>query len=224
MADSTRTLVLVHTVPLLVGMFDRLGKKVLPDVRFKHVVDEPLLERIRERGHLSPQDAARLQTHVELAQEIHAGAVLVTCSTVSPCVDELPSRNSFPVIKIDQAMLAHAVGAGARIGVVATVTTTLEPTQQALVAEAARRGRPIETQMVFVPDAFAALARGDGTLHDSLVKQVVLDLAPGVDAIVLAQASMVRVLDGFAPGECPVPILTSPETALRHVKDLMRWH
>lgn len=224
MADSTRTLVLVHTVPLLVETFDHLGKKILPGVRFKHVVDEPMLERIRDRGHLSPQDAARLQTHVELAHEIHAGAVLVTCSTVSPCVNELPSQNSIPVIKIDQAMLARAVGAGARVGVVATVTTTLEPTQQALVAEAEGRGKTIETQMVFVPDAFAALSGGDGARHDSLVKQVVLDLAPGVDAIVLAQASMGRVLEVFAPDECRVPILTSPETALRHVQDLMQWH
>ena len=67
-------------------------------------------------------------------------------------------------------------------------------------------------------DAFDILLNGDGALHDRRVKQAILELAPRVDVIVLGQASMVRVLDTFAPGECPVPILTSPHAALAQVK------
>ena len=223
MADSTPTLVLIHTVPLLVNTFNLHGQEILPGVRLKHVVDEPMLERIRERGTLSPEDAARLQTHVTLAQEIGAAAVLVTCSTVSPCVDGLPAGNSIPVIKIDDAMFGLAIAAGTRVGVVATVTTTLEPTRQGLLARAEREGKTVQVEMVFVPDAFAALGRGDSHTHDALVKHALLDLAQRVDVIVLAQASMVRVLDALAPGECAVPVLTSPQTALHQVQDLLQW-
>lgn len=221
MADKTPTVVLVHTVPMLVETFNLHGKEILPGVRLKHVVDEPMLQRIRERGHLSPEDSARLQTHVVLANEIGAAAVLVTCSTVSPCVDGLPAQNSIPVIKIDDAMFGQAIASGARIGVVATVTTTLEPTRQGLLARAEHEGKTVQVEMVFVPDAFAALSIGDGAVHDGLVKQAILDLALRVDVIVLAQASMVRVLDAIAPGESPVPVLTSPQTALHQVHDLL---
>lgn len=224
MADNNPTLVLVHTVPMLVNTFALLGQEIMPGVQLRHVLDEPLLQRIRERGELSPQDAARLQSHIDLAQEIHAGAVLVTCSTVSPCVDVLPSKNSIPVIKIDEAMLAQAVAAGTRIGVIATVTTTLKPTEDALHAQAARDRKKIETTMVFVPDAFAALARGVRATHDRLVKQAILELANKVDVIVLAQASMANVPDTLALGECPAPVLTSPRTALLKAQDLLQWH
>ncbi len=206
---------------MLVELFNRLGAQVLPGTRFEHVVDEPLLQRIRERGKLSAQDAARLQTHIDLAQEIHARAVLVTCSSVSPCVDELPPGNSIPVFKIDEAMLQQAVAAGGRVGVVATASTTLEPTRQGLVARAARDSQVIETRMVLVPDAFDALLRGDGAKHDRLVKQAILNLAPEVDVIVLAQASMVRVLETLSPGECAAPVLTSPHAALAQVKAVL---
>jgi hypothetical protein len=54
-----------------------------------------------------------------------------------------------------------------------------------------------------------------------LVKEAILKLAPDVDVIVLAQASMVRVLDAFVPGESPVKILTSPQAALTQVKKLL---
>lgn len=78
--------------------------------------------------------------------------------------------------------------------------------------------------MVFVPDAFAALSQGDGETHDALVKAAILELASRVDVIVLAQASMARVLDSLAPGESSVPVLASPQTALYRVRDLMQWH
>ncbi len=221
MADNGNTVVLVHTAPMLVDLFNRLGSEILPGTKLKHVVDEPLLQRIRERGHLSPEDAARLQEHVDVAKEIHANAVLVTCSSVSPCVDQLSTPQDIPVFKIDEAMLKQAVATGTRVGVIATAKTTLEPTRQALLAQAKRDNEPVEVEVVFVPDAFDLLLNGDGAAHDRLVKQAILNLAPDVDVIVLAQASMVRVLDTFAPNELPVKLLSSPQAALAQVKTLL---
>lgn len=70
-------------------------------------------------------------------------------------------------------------------------------------------------------DALAALLSGDGATHDRLVKKAILDLAPQVDVVVLAQASMARVLAALSPGECPVPVFTSPHTALEKVKSIL---
>jgi len=214
-------LVLIHTVPPLLEVFNKLGAELLPGAQLIHILDEPLLERVRQRGHLAAEDSVRLQTHVAVAQQIGARAVLVTCSTVSPCVDDVRPHAGIPVMKIDEAMVAKAVTMGPKIGVVATNVTTLEPTRQLLQAQAHIWGKQIETELVLVENALPALLSGDGGTHDSLVKKAVLELAQGVDVVVLAQASMARVLDVIPEPERRVPILSSPHLALEQVKQLL---
>lgn len=213
-------LVLIHTVSPLLEVFNRLGAELLPGVQLVHILDEPLLERVRQRGHLAPEDSARLQTHVALAEQIEARAVLVTCSTISPCVDDVRPKAGIAVLKIDEAMIAKAVTIGSKIGVVATNVTTLEPTRQLLYAQADISGKQIETELVLVENALSAFLSGDGSTHDRLVKRAVLELVQGVDVVVLAQASMARVLGVIPEAERRVPILSSPHLALQRVKQL----
>jgi Asp/Glu/hydantoin racemase len=214
-------LVLIHTVPPLLEVFNRLSAELLPGVQTMHILDEPLLERVRRRGGLAAEDTARLATHVAEATEVGADAVLVTCSTVSPCVDDLRGAASIPVIKIDEAMIAEAVRLGSRIGVVATNRTTLEPTRALVEAEAQRAGKGITTELVLVEGALPALLAGDGETHDRLVKKAVLGLAKRSDVVLLAQASMARVMAIIPAAERPVPILSSPHLALAQVKALL---
>lgn len=213
-----KLLVVVHTVPTLLSVFDRLGVELLPGVRLVHILDEPLLEWIRQCGHLAPEHSDRLQSHATLAEQIGADAVLVTCSTVSPCVDHLRSRVGIPILKIDEAMVEKAVSTGKRIGVIATNQTTLEPTRQMLQAQANSSEKDIQVQLVLVENALAALMAGDGATHDYQVKQAVLDLMGHVDVVLLAQASMARTLEIIPETERKVPVLSSPLLALSQAK------
>jgi Asp/Glu/hydantoin racemase len=124
-------------------------------------------------------------------------------------------------MKIDEAMIAEAVAQGTKIGVVATNVTTLEPTRQLLEAQAKAADKGIEVELVLVENALSALLSGDGTTHDSLVKKAVLKLAEQVDVVVLAQATMARVLDVIAEFERRVSILSSPHLALERVRDIL---
>jgi Asp/Glu/hydantoin racemase len=218
---DAKRLILIHTISPLLDVFNKLGAELLPGVQLMHVLDEPLLERVRQRGQLAPEDSARLQTHVVVAEEIGAHAILVTCSTVSPCVDDVRPEANIPVMKIDEAMIDEAVARGTKIGVVATNVTTLEPTRQLLEAQADVAAKEIEVELVLVENALPALMSGDGTTHDKLVKEAVLELADRVDVVILAQASMARVLDVIPEAERPVPILSSPHLALERVRELL---
>ena len=217
----SRQLVLIHTVPPLVDVFTRLGVELLPGVKLHHILDEPMIERVRRRGALAPEDAARLATHVEAARQIGADAVLVTCSTVSPCVDTIRDTAPIPVLKIDEAMIAKAVRLGTRIGVIATSRTTLEPTRGLLEAEAARAGKSLQVELVFVDEALPALLAGSGETHDRLVADAVMALAERKDVVVLAQASMARVLSVIPEDARAVPILSSPHLALAQARRLL---
>ncbi len=214
-------LVLVHTVSPLLPVFNKLGAELLPGVRLAHILDEPLLERVRQRGQLAPEDSVRLGSHVTVAEQTGAQAVLVTCSTISPCVDDVRAAASIPVVKIDEAMIAEAIAKGSKIGVVATAASTLAPTQLLLQAQADSAGQEIVVESVLVENALPALLSGDGVTHDTLVRRVVLELSSRVDVVVLAQASMARVLDVIPEAERRVPILSSPHLALERVGGLL---
>ena len=137
----SQCLVLVHTVPPLLEVFGRLTAELLPGVQVLHILDEPLLERVKRRGRLAAEDGARLAEHVAEAAAVGADAVLVTCSTVSPVVDMVRPTASIPVLKIDEAMIAEAVRLGRRVGVVATAASTLEPTCWLLEAQPRGKAR-----------------------------------------------------------------------------------
>ena len=215
------TLVLVHTVPPLVNVFQRLVAELLPEVRLFHILDEPMVERVKRRGMLTDEDGARLAQHIETAAAIGADAVLVTCSTISPLVDMIRSSAAIRVLKIDEAMIREAVSLGRRVGVVATAVTTLEPTRDLLVAEAARQGKEVTPELVLVEGAIAALFAGNGESHDRLVAKAALSLAGHSDVVVLAQASMARALAAMSKNQRPAPILSSPHLALAQVKKLL---
>lgn len=215
------TLVLVHTVPPLVSVFQALVAELLPGVRLFHILDEPMVERVKRRGGLADEDAARLVQHVEAAAAIGADVVLVTCSTISPVVDMIRLSAATRVLKIDEAMIREAVSLGRRVGVVATAATTLEPTRDLLVAEATRQGKEVTPELVLVEGAIAALFAGNSESHDRLVAEAALSLAGHSDVVVLAQASMARALAAMPKDQRPAPILSSPHLALAQVKKLL---
>lgn len=216
----TRPLVLVHTVRPLLSVFDSLGAEYLPGVQLYHVLDEPLLERVCRRGALAPEDAGQLKSYADIAEQIGAGAILVTCSTLSPCVDDVRSNTRLPIIKIDEAMIAEAVRLGSKIGIVATSPTTLEPTRRLLLAQSRLAGKEIETETMLADVALSALLRGDNRTHDDMVMSAILSMLNKTDVIVLAQASMARVLDIIPLAYRSFPILASPPLALKSLQSL----
>jgi len=217
----SKTVVFIHTVPPLLPVFAQLGAELLPGVKVFHILDEPMLERVKRRGGLADADGERLAQHVAGAAAIGADVALVTCSTISPVVDMIRSSVPIPVLKIDEAMIRAAVGLGNRVGVIATAPTTLEPTRWLLEAEAVRQGRTLATELVLVEGAIAALFAGDGETHDRLVSRAALELAARSDVVVLAQASMARALAVMPEAQRPAPILSSPHLALAQVRGLL---
>ena len=67
----TGKLVLVHTVPPLIETFSRLGAELLPGVKLVHILDEPLLEQVSQRGELAEADSERLLSHLAHVKTIY---------------------------------------------------------------------------------------------------------------------------------------------------------
>lgn len=212
--DSSPTLALLHTSPTLAPFFTELCRKHLPEAYVFHVVDESLIQDTIRAGSMRKVTMRRIVDQIASAEAAGADAVLVTCSSIGPGVTLAQQLFDLPVIRIDDAMAVEATRRAGRIGVLATLRTTLDPTAALLRAKAAEAGRTIQLTECLCEEAFPAVLAGDTETHDRILRKALLEDLNGVDVIVLAQASMARVVASFEPGELITPVLSSPELAV----------
>ena len=216
-----KRLALVHTVSTLPAVFKTLCAELLPGLDLFHIVDESLLQNTIRAGSLSKATARRLLGHLASAQEAGASAVLVTCSSVGNAVDWSRSFIDIPVYRVDEPMAEAAVRTGARIGVAATLQTTMTPTADLIRTKAGGLGKSVQISTKLCEGAFDANIAGDMARHDRIVTEGLQQLLAQSDVIVLAQASMARVADLLPPQKDRPPILSSPRLAVEHLAGVL---
>ena len=216
-----KTLGLVHTSATLVPVFGQLCKTKLPGVNVFNIADDSLVKGIIASGSLTPQIARRVAGYLESAELAGADYIMVTCSSIGPAVEAAAKLIGVPVLRVDQPMADQAVVLGQTIGVIATLRTTLEPTADLIARRAALAGRPVNIVSRLCEGAFEALMSGDAAKHDALVATALNELAQQVEVVVLAQASMARVVDTLPAGEVTVPVLASPGIAVDYLASVL---
>ncbi|MFB7177886.1 aspartate/glutamate racemase family protein [Streptomyces sp. NPDC056257] len=196
-------LVLLHTSPVHVPVFDALRERHHPGAVLRHLVAPELLERARAEGPgvVAPALLALLAAAVP-------APVLVTCSTIGATAESLAPELGAPVLRVDRPMAAAAVRTGARIAVLAALESTLAPTAGLLAEEAGERRVSVRTHLV--AGAWERFEAGDTAGYLARVAAAA-DAVTGADVIVLAQASMAGAA-GLTTN--PVPVLSSPAPGL----------
>src|SRR5580704_17093744 len=212
---------LIHTSATLVPVFAQLCKDKLPGVEVFNIADDSLVKGIMAAGSLTAQISRRVAGYLESAELAGADYILVTCSSIGPAVEAGAKLIGVPVLRVDQPMADQAVSTGKRIGVIATLRTTLEPTADLIQRRADAAGKKIELTSRLAEGAFDALMSGDAAKHDAMVAGALKELSKEVDVIVLAQASMARVVDTLAPADKRVPILASPGIAVDYLATVL---
>lgn len=216
-----KRLAYIHTVAGLAQVFKDLSNELLPGTDVFHIVDESLLQNTIRENHLSNTTTRRLIGYLASAEEAGADLVMVTCSSVGPAVELGRSMVNLPVFRVDEPMADLAVQTGSKIGVAATLETTLNPTAALIESRAARAGKAVKIISKLCAGAFEAVISGDTARHDTIVSAGLRELIPQVDVIVLAQASMARVVQGIPEEDRRVPILSSPRLAIEHLAQVL---
>src|SRR5687768_9981408 len=221
MTDAARRLALIHTVAGLVPRFRELAAELMPDVETFDIVDETLLRDATTEGRVSLDTARRLFAHLAAAERDGADAILVTCSSMGNVVDAARPFAGIPLLRVDQAMAEQAVERGTRIGVLATLGSTLGPTAALIRRTADEAGREVEVRDRLCEGAFEALKAGELERHDESIREGLRELIGWAEVIVLAQASMARVIDTLTDEERRTPILSSPRLGMERMRDLL---
>ncbi len=216
------TLGLVHNSPVLAPIFNEIAARVMPDVRILHFVDESTIKNTIAAGYLQKATMRQVIRLVGSTFDAGCDVALVTCSSIGRAVDMAAKLYDQPVLRVDRAMAEKAVATGKRIGVIATLSTTLNPTAELVRRVAAEQGKDIEIVEHLCAGAFDAVMAGDGATHDRIVSEALTQSLADVDAIVLAQASMARVVAALPEGAVKVPVLASPELGMLHAAEVLK--
>ncbi|MEA5257838.1 aspartate/glutamate racemase family protein [Arcicella aquatica] len=218
---QTKTLSLIHTSATLVPIFQQLCNEYLPGIQVFNIVDDSLIKNVIKHGELRPDVARRVVDYVGSAEASGADFIMVTCSSIGSAVEASAALTGIPVLRVDQPMADLAVQTGKKIGVIATLPTTLGPTSDLVVRRAQKAGKEIELVSILCEGAFEALMSGDSAKHDEIVAKALKELVNQVDVILLAQASMARVVDTLDEADKKVPILASPIIAVQHLATIL---
>lgn len=213
------TIAVIHTGPVAAQPIKEQISEQIPGARVINIIDDSLLNDVRAAGHLTPEVASRIYSYMANAQAMRVDIILTACSSVGEAADSVRHFISTPIVKIDEAMAEDASSIGHRIGVVATVSTALEPTVRLIKKKAGEIGRTVEVTERIAEGAFEALLSGDGARHDEILKSTISTLAEQVDVVVLAQVSMARLLPQLEGVR--VPVLSSLHSGVAALKSAL---
>lgn len=201
---------LIHTGTGVVPAITAIVQELNPDLEIINFVDDSIVRAIAANNNVIPSSVVRrLSALFTFAEEAGAIGALLTCSSVNEIVDVASKLVNIPCFKIDQPMADLAVATGAKIGVAATLRTTMDPTKRLLCSRAALANKEIFLDESLCDGAFDALQAGDAATHDRIVGAAIENLVERNDVVVLAQASMARAIEPL-PVSLKEKVLTSP--------------
>jgi aspartate/glutamate racemase len=221
-AKTKKVVYVIHTSFVSVQNLTDLFRELVPQVDVRHIVDDSLLAEVLQSGGVTPAVASRMCDYYKAAELAGADLIFNQCSSVGEVADLASRLVRVPVIKVDGAMADIACRTGRRIGVIATLATTLDPTCRLVTATAARVGAVVEITRELVAGAFDRLVAGDRAGHNRMVISAIRRLTRKVDVVVCAQGSMAAILSDL--GETPVPVLTSPRSGVASVAKYLSRH
>ena len=210
----------IFTAQSIVESTKQLFAELVPGCRVISIIEDALIQDVIRAGQVTPEIARRLVRYYLAAQDTGADLIFNTCSSIGDVAIMARSLVAIPLVKIDDAMAAEAVRTGARVGVLATLQTTLAPTVRLVKAQAAAAGRSVSVVEGLAQGAFEALMAKQPEKHDELVTAAAEQVAKQADVIVLAQGSMARMEAALAQ-RTGKPVLSSPRRGVLEVKETL---
>lgn len=202
-------LIYTSTTPELIQTVEEEVRKQVGEMAELISLQDPsILSDIREAGYVTAAPAARLVKMYMSAVEAGADAILNLCSSVGEVADaaqDIARYVGVPIVRVDEEMCREAVRLGVRIGVMATLPTTLEPTGSTVIRVAREMGKHVELVPVLVDGAFGL----DQAQFKRRMAEKAGEVAGNVDVLLLAQGSM-AYCEEYLAGLCGKPVLSSP--------------
>ena len=213
-------LVYTSTTPELIELVEKEVGDVLPrETEVASYQDPSILAEVRDAGYVTAPPAARLVGMYMTAVSEGADAILNLCSSVGEVADaaqDIARYTGIPIVRVDEEMCREAVRQGKRIGVMATIPTTLNPTKNTILSVAREMNRQVELVDALVDGGFGL----DQEQFKALMSEYAGTIADKVDVILFAQGSM-AYCEEYIHEKYGKVVLSSPRFGAAALKDAL---
>lgn len=213
--SGAKRIALIHATRVAIDPIEAAFRALWPGAETVSILDEGLSADLASGRTTREALDARIVSLADYAMGLAPDGILYTCSSFGTGIEAAAARLPVPVLKPNEAMFDAAIKAGGRVAMLYSFPPAKAGMEQEFTVAA---GHGAALRSVFVPDALEALKAGDGVRHDQLVAEAAAEIRDA-DAIMLAHFSMSRAADA-ARARTAIPVLTSPETAIRKMQDL----
>jgi Asp/Glu/hydantoin racemase len=209
--------VMIHAVPESMSPTKLAFQEVFPEAELVNLLDEGLFLDFGD--HLTPSLRRRMTQLICYSAEHGAQAIGLACSVYTPMVEMVRVVVDVPVISSYGPVMAEAVQAGRRIGLIAAVPATLRDAEHFLRQAARQSGTPVDIHPRLAEDLMVVKRREGEAAYCRRLAEEVNKLAPHVDAVLLTQFSMAAALS-YLRGVTAVPVLSAPHSSAQCLKAL----
>jgi aspartate/glutamate racemase len=172
-----------------------------------------------EVGTIPKVNYFKFVTYARFLEEAGVDLILLGCSTFNRAVEYARPMIEVPMLQIDRPMMDSAVREGPRVGLLATLPSTVPSSERLLRMAAEEAGKEVKIKTILCSEAFKVLRAGNPDKHNQILLEEIEKLSKGVDAIVMAQVSM-SVLEPHLANTC-VPVYNSGRTGFSKVREIL---
>ena len=213
-------LIYTGTTPELIADVEREVRSQIGDeAELYSLADPSIIADVRDAGYVTTAPAARLIGMFMKAAEEGCDAVLNLCSSVGEVADSVQDTAKYlgmPIVRIDEDMCRQAAHLGKRIGVMATLQTTLDPTKNTIKRMAREDNLHVELVDCLVDGAFGL----DQEQFKERMSECAAKIADKVDVIVFAQGSM-AYCEQYIADKYNKIVLSSPRFGAAALKEAL---
>ena len=213
-------LIYTGTTPELIADVEREVRSQIGDeAELYSLADPSIIADVRDAGYVTTAPAARLIGMFMKAAEEGCDAVLNLCSSVGEVADSVQDAAKYlgmPIVRIDEDMCRQAAHLGKRIGVMATLQTTLDPTKNTIKRMAREDNLHVELVDCLVDGAFGL----DQEQFKERMSECAAKIADKVDVIVFAQGSM-AYCEQYIADKYHKIVLSSPRFGAAALKEAL---
>ena len=221
MSETKKTLGIIHAVNLTIRAMQPFLERFIPDIEVVHLCDDTIQrDNIRAGVGVIPKtNYFKFAQYAHNLQEAGADMILLACSTFNYAAELARPMIDIPIMQIDRPMMELAVQQGQRVGLLATLATTVPSSERLLRIVAAENKKDVEVITVLREEAFRAIQKGDAATHNAILMEEIEKLSGEVDSIAMAQLSMSALAPHLT--NTKVPVYDSGTTGFGRIRQML---
>jgi aspartate/glutamate racemase len=218
---SNKTLGIIHAAVFTAQTVQKYIDEIIPEVSIMHLGDDTIQRDnlAAEAGTIPKVNYFKFVTYARFLEEAGVDLILLGCSTFNRAVEHARPMIGIPMLQIDRPMMDLAVQDGSKVGLLATLPSTVPSSERLLRLAAKEAGKDVEVKTILSSEAFKVLRAGNPDKHNEILLDEIEKLSKEVDAIVMAQVSM-SVLEPHLTST-RVPVYNSGRTGFSKAREIL---